>query len=137
MYKCKTCLIEKEVSGFYKNNCKRGHDSVCKECAKKRSTKNRNARIDHYREYDRNRGCRHSPSYLREWRGKYPNKYKAHGMVNNAIKGEKLFKEDCACGSDKDLHAHHDDYAKPLNVRWLCASCHRIWHLKNGEGLNP
>ena len=30
----------------------------------------------------------------------------------------------------------HDDYAKPLSVRWLCGKCHTAWHQENGEGLN-
>lgn len=29
------------------------------------------------------------------------------------------------------LHAHHDDYNKPLNVRWLCQRCHFQWHAHN------
>ena len=39
------------------------------------------------------------------------------------------------CGKEK-THAHHDDYDKPLNVRWLCAEHHRQWHAKYGEALN-
>lgn len=33
------------------------------------------------------------------------------------------------CGSDRNIHAHHDDYNKPLEVRWLCASCHKRHHM--------
>jgi len=29
-----------------------------------------------------------------------------------------------------DLHAHHKDYSMPLDVEWLCRSCHSEAHLK-------
>ncbi len=40
------------------------------------------------------------------------------------------------CQSTAYVEGHHDDYSKPLDVRWLCKSCHRLWHVKNGEGKN-
>lgn len=39
------------------------------------------------------------------------------------------------CNSVKVV-AHHDDYLKPLEVRWMCQAHHKQWHVKNGEGLN-
>jgi len=41
------------------------------------------------------------------------------------------------CGSSEYIHAHHDDYDKPLDVRWLCAAHHKQWHDENGEAKNP
>lgn len=40
------------------------------------------------------------------------------------------------CFSTHDVQAHHDDYAKPLDVRWLCRSCHVRHHAKHGPGKN-
>ena len=36
------------------------------------------------------------------------------------------------CLKNIPLHAHHDDYSKPLEIRWLCVKCHWKWHSKNG-----
>jgi len=30
----------------------------------------------------------------------------------------------------RNIHAHHDDYSKPLQVRWLCDLHHREHHRK-------
>lgn len=55
-------------------------------------------------------------------------KYKAHNAVNNAIRDGLMVKMDCeVCGS-KMAEAHHDDYTKPLSVRWLCDTHHKEVH---------
>lgn len=35
------------------------------------------------------------------------------------------------CG--RSGYAHHDDYTKPLKLRWLCGSHHALWHKRNRE----
>lgn len=136
--KCFKCEEVKPLAEFYKHpQMSDGRVNKCKVCNKKDVTKNRGNKIDFYREYDRKRGNRQPESYVPEYRSKYPNKYKAHTMVNNAIRGGKLFKMPCEkCSKTDAIHAHHDDYLKPLNVRWLCAAHHKQWHEENGEGLN-
>lgn len=34
------------------------------------------------------------------------------------------------CLGMKRLDGHHDDYSRPLDVRWLCRPCHRRVHLE-------
>jgi hypothetical protein len=34
------------------------------------------------------------------------------------------------CGGAGPVDGHHTDYSKPLEVRWLCRSCHMLEHRK-------
>lgn len=53
----------------------------------------------------------------------------AVAKVHDAIIRGKITKEVCeVCGAEQ-AEAHHDDYNKPLEVRWLCKKCHTEWHL--------
>lgn len=135
---CFKCQRELPLSDFYKHSQMGDkHLNKCKECTKKDAKKHRLNNLDRIREYDRKRGNRQDKKYRDRYKEKYPNKYKAHNIVSNAIRDGKLFKESCeVCGSEDNIHAHHDDYLKPLNIRWLCAACHSQWHRDNGEALN-
>ena len=54
---------------------------------------------------------------------------KAYKMISRAIKQGKLKRQPCEiCGSTKSVCAHHDDYAKPFDVRWLCQKHHIQYH---------
>ena len=135
---CFKCHKSKPLIEYYKHKqMADGHLNKCKECAKTDSTSYRCNNLDKIRAYDRGRGSRKSADDIRGYRERYPRKYKAHTMVGNAIRDGKLFVESCCdCGSEDRVHAHHDDYAKPLNIRWLCAVHHSQWHRDNGEALN-
>lgn len=40
-----------------------------------------------------------------------------------------------SCGSTADLHRHHDDYSRPLDVRTLCRTCHYREHPAAAEAV--
>lgn len=156
MKTCKKCNTEQSLSSFYKvRGNKDGLSGKCKTCTKKDVRENYRKNIDHYKQYDKERAMlphrvkarklyektEAGKLSIKKAREKYkknnPNKRKAQVMVGNAIRDKKLFKEPCeVCGTEERIHAHHDDYLKPLNVRWLCASHHRQWHIENGEAKN-
>ena len=53
-------------------------------------------------------------------------------LTRSKIKQGVITKLPCEkCGSVEDVHAHHDDYYKPLDVRWLCRQHHREYHYYN------
>jgi hypothetical protein len=55
--------------------------------------------------------------------------------VSAAIKAGTLTRQPCEeCGAK--AQAHHDDYAKPLDVRWLCRRHHRLWHNEHPSGVD-
>lgn len=52
----------------------------------------------------------------------------AYQAVTNALKCGTLIRQPCeACGGN-DAEAHHEDYSKPLQVRWLCRKDHLARH---------
>lgn len=57
-------------------------------------------------------------------------KNSARHISKHAIESGKLVRQPCEkCGSEP-TEAHHDDYSKPLDVRWLCKPCHGQEHRK-------
>ena len=70
-------------------------------------------------------------------RGGWLHDRNAISQVNQAVKSGRLKRpKTCSeCGKSKvrkngqsDIHGHHNDYNKPLEVRWLCKTCHHAWH---------
>jgi hypothetical protein len=62
---------------------------------------------------------------------KYPEKQRARAKLNNAIKLGKIKRpKKCSdCGTkDVPIHAHHDNYDNPFEVKWLCRLCHCKLH---------
>lgn len=53
-----------------------------------------------------------------------------------AMASGQLEKGPCEKCGRAHVVAHHDDYAEPLRVRWLCDVHHSAWHHKHGPGAN-
>lgn len=89
---------------------------------KKRDTR-RSARAREYK-YDK-------VAELLRYHKKEPRRV-ASAMVRDAVKSGKLTKPRmCSqCSTEGTLHGHHTDYTKPLDVVWLCQSCHLAAHGK-------
>jgi hypothetical protein len=61
---------------------------------------------------------------------KHPDRVKARRLVRSAIAKGSLVRAPCEICGDTPAHGHHDDYTKPLEVRWLCRIHHDEHHAK-------
>lgn len=138
MKTCFKCGAVKPLSEFYKHKMMAdGHLNKCKVCTKT-DVKARRKINPAVQEYDRKRGNRQNAEDLRKYRANNPKKYKAHQAIHSATRNGIIVKlDECElCSSSLGIEGHHDDYDKPLEVRWLCSKCHPIWHAEHGEALN-
>lgn len=135
---CFKCDQKKPASEFYRHpKMADGRLNKCIECAKHDVRTHRKLN-DSVREYDRRRYQENperrvkSMENARRWNAQNIDGYRAHYTVSNAVRDGRLKRKPCeACGSGERVHAHHHDYAKPLDVTWLCATCHHRHHAAN------
>lgn len=69
-------------------------------------------------------------------RQRYPKKRRAVKMLARALMRGVLQRQPCEVCGEAGSHGHHDDYDKPLEVRWLCPFHHVAHHVLHGKGLN-
>ena len=115
----KTCFVCGQtlpIDDFYRHPMMAdGHLGKCKECCKEQAHEYRRARLDHWREHDRQRyqtpeRKAYAIEMQRVLRKKYPEKDRARAIVTRAVKSGKLQRQPCAlCGAFK-VEAHHPDY---------------------------
>lgn len=122
---CNKCHIEKSFDNFCKHRCmKDGYNTVCKECVK-RLQKNPPFNL------------MYSKKSKEKFKKEKPIQYSAMQKIWNDVKRGNIIKPNkcfmCEKNFDKKrIHAHHEDYNKPLIVTWLCETCHaKIHAIKN------
>lgn len=155
MKHCKSCNKEKGNPEFHKRKASAdGLSAKCKACQSiyDKARANNPDRVAARRAYAlTDAGIDSANKAKRKWykanknkvyeitksyRESNPKKFKAHGKVAYEIRIGNMTSKPCEVCGEKRTHAHHDDYDKPLDVRWLCSKHHNEWHKENGEGLN-
>jgi hypothetical protein len=131
---CFRCGVEKPASEFYKHpQMDDGRLGKCKECNKLDVRENYAKKRERYRKYERKRfNDPKRRAYCLEankiHRRRNPEKTRARQAFAYAVKSGRLERKPCeVCGSIKS-QGHHDDYSKPLDVKWLCFKHHRERH---------
>jgi hypothetical protein len=120
---CTECLVPLPTSSFYKaKKNSTGFFGKCKDCYCKqvadRIKNDPEAKIKH----DKSTAA---------YEKRNPNKRIARNAVKSAMRSGKIAQQPCEICGDPDGHAHHDDYGKPLEVRFLCRKHHCEWHTEN------
>jgi len=133
---CNRCKVEKTVDQFSRCNAQRnGLRGYCKACETEIYHLNKDRIAAHQKEWRRqNRERIHAAEI--EYRKTHRPKRQAKDAVRYALKMGRMTKQPCEVCGDTNADAHHDDYAKPLEVRWLCRTHHNQWHAENGEAKN-
>ncbi len=149
--RCSRCGQIKSLEEFSRNrNLPLGRNSWCRKCfaAHSRSPKGRISQARRSRKYQRSEkgrvsGRRSDRKYRqqaehREKRAQIFTKYNASHVKENRAKGKVRYAiakgllirpNVCSnCGRKGRINAHHEDYDKPLQVDWLCETCHRLLH---------
>ena len=138
MITCNKCKISKDESEFYPRN------KVCKECTKTRVAEYvktnvgmavKKAAAKKHAQTEKGRKTQKKADAKYKSNEKNRKKIRAKDAIKRAIKSGLIKKMPCEICGDNGV-AHHDDYDKPLDVRWLCQLHHKRWHMENGEGKN-
>lgn len=135
---CRECGTEKPLADFHRSKQARdGYLARCRECvnAKKREwAKNNREKINEWKRRWR-RSSRSGAESASRWY--YANKHKALAQrrLHRALARGALVRPSACdrCHRRGDVHGHHPDYDKPLEVDWLCPKCHRAVHAEEAQ----
>lgn len=147
--RCSQCGELRPLVHFYNDKrAKDGKRAACKDCQnqtikawkhshpeeiKAAARRTRQRSIEQQRSIKRASKKRHWESYIeyqRRARRSRPEKLRAYNLVQRAVRAGKLKRPSTCqnCSAIVRVHAHHEDYGKPLEVIWLCQQCHKLAH---------
>lgn len=124
------------ASNAYFREYRRKHKKQTAEANKRWQSKNKKHIRKYYAEWYKKNGriiTEDARRIVAEWRENHPQAVFAHNELRKAIDKKIVIRpERCSnCHKKKRIEGHHEDYAYPLQVVWLCSSCHKLRHLSN------
>lgn len=133
---CKRCGAMKPLIDFRTHaEMKSGYLNVCLVCESKAAAARYRKNVEHAREVGKRYQASEAGRAARE--RKYErnkrevmHKLRARRTVNNHILNGRICRQPCEICGETKTDAHHDDYTKPLDVRWLCRRHHLEHHGK-------
>lgn len=134
---CPKCLSEYTPTDGYLYRGKRYPTYRCKKCMSKYACswakKNPERKQRTNKVY-----LKRNPKVLarknKSYRNRHPEKTLAHALVRYELDTGRMKRLPCEVCKNKRANAHHDDYSKPLLVRWLCTKHHIEHHMLNKGG---
>jgi hypothetical protein len=139
--KCTRCGLAKPLDEYHVRNSRPlGRASECNSCFSLRQFKYRREHAEQQLEYEKQRKQAAGEEYLEQAR-----RYKeghvegevARHAAGSARRTGRLVPKACWCAAFSGgvrchgrTEGHHEDYAKPLEVIWLCQSHHQRLHAK-------
>ena len=121
---CPRCKLTIPLDLFYISRGK--PSSYCKKCVK--------VKQQEWATVNKQRRLELNKAWASRNRERKQISQRASNIIYKAIAKGLITRLDAceACGKTATIEAAHHDYSQPLNVKWLCQSCHRAW-----DSLNP
>ncbi len=139
---CRECGLSKGIDEYYVHSeMKDGHLNKCKWCVKERIRIYRKNHREIIRGIDKKAydKKKHTPTYKtkakkRQAKNRTPEKARARHLAEIKL---SMFKPELCekCKEQPAKCAHHHDYSKPLDVVWLCPTCHNRIHFSKEANL--
>ncbi len=131
---CKDCLRERNRK-WHKDHLDEVRAKKLQNYHKIKNDPNyRENRSAYYKEWYKKNGRSRGGNYKESiygWKKENPEKVTAHRILNDAIR-IGIVKRPNTCSrcnrSGCRILGHHNLYNRPLEVVWLCSSCHKIIH---------
>jgi len=138
---CAKCKRREYMRGYYARNA---------EKVKAIAIRSRARRLEKVQAYDRERGRsedrkaakrarravftgtqrERERASKRSWKKTHRVKNRAQKLLHYHVKAGHVQRQPCEVCGASNAQAHHDDYSKPLEVRWLCPTHHGEQHRK-------